>query len=161
MKKIYLALSLIAVSFFSGCASVPMASSEQDSALKQFQQPKNGNAGLYIYRNSFVGQALKKNVYVNGQLVGETANKVYFYKELAPGNHSISTESEFSENDINLPVEAGKLYFVEQHIKMGVFVGGASLEHVDNAKGMDNIKQCKLAKETDQVVYLKTPANKL
>jgi hypothetical protein len=154
MKKIYLVLSFIAVSFLSGCASVPMASSEQDSVLKQFQQPKNGNAGLYIYRNSFVGQSLKKNVYVNGKLLGETANQVYFYAELAPGNHSVSTESEFSENDINVPVEAGQLYFVEQFMKMGVFVGGAGLEIVDSAKGMKNIKQCKLAKETDETVYL-------
>ncbi|MFT5789090.1 MAG: hypothetical protein ACI8SJ_001198 [Shewanella sp.] len=144
MKKIYLALSLIALTFFSGCASVPMASSEQDSALKQFQKPQNGNAGLYIYRNTFGGQALKKNVYLDGKLIGETANKVFFYKELAPGSYSLATESEFSENNLNLPVEAGQLYFVEQFIKMGVFVGGAGLEKVDNEIGMKNVKQCKL-----------------
>ncbi|WP_351089028.1 DUF2846 domain-containing protein [Shewanella sp. S1-49-MNA-CIBAN-0167] len=161
MKKIYLVLSLIAVTFFSGCASVPMASSEQDNALKQFQKPQNGNAGLYIYRNSFVGQALKKNVYIGGKLIGETANKVYFYKELAPGSYALATESEFSENNIELPVESGQLYFVEQYIKMGVFVGGAALKTVDNQTGMKNIKECKLAKETELDIYLpkQAPAN--
>ena len=132
-----------------------MASSEQDKALKEFQKPAEGKSGLYIYRNSFAGQALKKNVYINGKLIGETANKVYFYKELTPGPYVLATESEFSENNVDLQVEAGELYFVEQYIKLGVFVGGAALEKVDSQKGMKNVLASKLAKETDKDIYLK------
>ena len=84
----------------SGCATVPMASQEEDAKLKTFQKPADNKTGIYIYRNSFAGQALKKNIYINGEMIGESANKVYFYKEVEPGEQTLSTESEFSENNI-------------------------------------------------------------
>jgi hypothetical protein len=122
-KRVRLAAAVLCVSLIAGCATVPLAPMEQDSALKAFPQPAAAMAGLYIYRNSVVGQALKKNVYVDKVFLGETANKTYFYKEITPGQHEISTESEFSDNAITFQVEGGKNYFARQYIKMGVFVG--------------------------------------
>lgn len=132
--------------FFAGCASVPMAPKEQDAKLKLFSAPSIEKSGIYIYRNSFVGQALKKNVYIDGALIGESANKVYFYKETTPGTHKISTESEFSNNDIELKTEGGANYFVEQFIKMGAFVGGAGLKVVSEEEGKKNVLSTNLAK---------------
>lgn len=145
-KKVFLVAVIISVSLITGCASVPMAPMEQDSALKVFSPPAADKAGLYVYRNSFVGQALKKNVYVDRVLLGETANKTYFYKEIAPGEHQISTESEFSDNAITFQAEGGKNYFARQYIKMGVFVGGANLEMVSEQEGMEEVLKCRLAK---------------
>ena len=61
MKKI---ISLIAIIAFTlgGCASVPMESTTKSNMAKQFNTPSEGNSGLYIYRDSFVGQALKKDI---------------------------------------------------------------------------------------------------
>lgn len=145
-KRIILVAAVICVSLIAGCATVPLAPMEQDSALKAFPQPAADMAGLYIYRNSFVGQALKKNVYVDKVLLGETANKIYFYKEITPGQHEISTESEFSDNSITFQAEGGKNYFARQYIKMGVFVGGANIEMVSEQEGMEEVRQCRLAK---------------
>jgi hypothetical protein len=146
MFKKSLAITMISASMlFAGCASVPLASKEQDAKLKTFTAPQD-KAGVYIYRNSFVGQALKKDVSVDGQRLGETSNKVYFYKEVAPGAHKLSTESEFSDNVVDLKTEPGKNYFVEQYIKMGVFVGGAGLKVVSEQEGKKNVKECQLAK---------------
>lgn len=156
MKKILLMASLLAVTLLSGCATVPMADKAQDASLKEFQKPAENKAGLYIYRDTFAGQALKKNLYINGKLIGETANKTFFYREVDAGKYVISTESEFSENDLELTVEPGKHYFVEQYIKLGVFVGGAGLKLVDTENGMKAVKKCSLAKETDKELYLKT-----
>ncbi|MCL1090660.1 DUF2846 domain-containing protein [Shewanella profunda] len=130
----------------SGCATVPMASKEDDAKLKTFQKPADNKTGIYIYRNSFAGQALKKNIYINGEMIGESANKVYFYREVEPGEQTLSTESEFSENDLKVSTEGGKNYFFEQYIKIGVFVGGAGLQAVTDAEGMKNVQDCKLAK---------------
>jgi hypothetical protein len=69
----------------------------------------------------------------------------YFYRVIKPGVHSLSTESEFSDNTLNLEVTGGKNYFVRQYIKMGVFLGGANLELVSE-EGKESIKKCKLAK---------------
>lgn len=126
----------------SGCASVPMGSSDEDLALKQFPAPPKGEAGLYVYRDSFMGKALKKSISLDGQLLGETANGVYFYELIEPGEHSLSTESEFSDNTLVFTASAGENYFVEQYIKMGVFVGGAGLEMKSKDEGMKAVRGC-------------------
>ena len=138
---------MITTVLLTGCASVPMGTPEQDAALKQFKAPPADKAGLYIYRNSFMGQALKKTVTLDGAVLGETANKIFFYKEIAPGKHNISTESEFSDNSLVLDAVAGKNYFVEQYIRMGAFVGGAALRLVDEEKAKPKVLETKYAVE--------------
>lgn len=143
-----LLITAIAVSFLSGCASIPMESPENTAMAKQFNPPSEGNSGLYIYRAGGPGGALKKDVRVNDKCIGETAPKVFFYEEVA-GNaeHTVSTESEFSPNKLIVSTETGKNYFIKQYIKMGVFVGGANLKLVDEEKGKKAIGKLKMAKK--------------
>ncbi|HSB96652.1 MAG TPA: DUF2846 domain-containing protein [Spongiibacteraceae bacterium] len=148
MLKSLSAPLLAACMFLAGCATVPMAPHERDARLKSFTAPAADKSGIYIYRDTFGGQALKKDLYIDGQRIGETANKVYFYQEIAPGAHKIATESEFSNNEIDLQTEGGKNYFVEQYIKLGVFVGGANLEVVSEEEGEKEVRSCKLAYST-------------
>ena len=145
-RNAFFGTALVALSLMTGCASVPMASPSEDATLKTFASPSAGQAGLYVYRDTIVGQALKKNLYVDGALLGETANKVYFYREVTPGQHQLSTESEFSDNSITFEAEGGKNYFAEQSIKIGVFVGGAGLKMVPDDYGMMKVRECRLAK---------------
>jgi hypothetical protein len=145
-KKTILGVVLIFIALLSGCASVPMAPKEQDTALKAFTQPGADKAGLYVFRNSVIGQALKKKVLLDGTVIGETANKVYFYKEITPGNHTLSTESEFSDNSLTFEAKSAENYFAEQYIKPGVFVGGANLKMVSAEEGKKGILECQLAK---------------
>lgn len=153
IKKSFLVLMLIATSYLMGCAAtVPMASIEEDSIKKQFKKPSKGAAGIYVYRDSSLGFALAKEVYIDDVLLGETAAMTYFYKEVSPGSHKISTESEFSNNDLVISVKKGKNYFVNQFIKMGLFVGGAGLEQVSESVGQNGVRQCRLAKETGMKV---------
>ena len=140
--SILLCLGLTAL---TGCASVPMESKEQDAISKTFSPPTAEKSALYIFRNSFVGQALKKLVSVDGKPVGQSANQVYFYNEITPGNHTISTESEFSDNSVTFQAEAGKNYFARQYIKLGVFIGGAGVEMVSEEEGKKEVLQCNRA----------------
>lgn len=129
-----------------GCASVPLNDAASSGRAKSFEAPQEGKAGLYVYRDSFVGKALKKDIWVNGECLGQSADKVFFYKEVEGGRpHKISTESEFSENHLTVNAEAGKNYFVRQYIKMGVFVGGAGLEQVDEATGKAAVSRLNMA----------------
>ncbi len=145
-KKI--SLVVIVAFVLGGCVSVPMKSIKESNQAKQFRPPSSGNAGLYIYRDSFVGQALKKDIWIDGKCIGESAPDTFFYEEVA-GNkeHKISTESEFSPNDLVLTTKTGKNYFIEQYIKLGLFVGGAGLELVNNEKGMGAVSKLGLAKK--------------
>ena len=120
----------------TGCASVNMASKEESDKAKQFAAPNPGNAGLYVYRDSFVGKALKKDIWVNGKCLGESASDVFFYTQVEGGKtHKIETESEFSPNALEVFMEAGKNYFIRQFIKLGAFVGGADLEQIPEEQG--------------------------
>lgn len=123
-----------------------MGDPKADAQLKTFPAPPADKSGIYIYRNSFVGQALKKDLHVNGECIGETANKVYFYRQVAPGKQTLSTESEFSDNSLDLITDGGQNYFIEQYIRMGVFVGGANLKQVGVEEGKKNVLESKLAK---------------
>jgi len=144
MKKI--AFIALASALFTGCASVQMESQEASDKAKQFSAPSPGNSGLYLYRDSAVGRALKKDLRVDGKCIGESAPDVFFYTEVA-GNkeHVISTESEFSPNTLTLLFEAGKNYFVRQYIRLGVFVGGADLEVIPEAQGKEAVAKLELA----------------
>ncbi len=135
----------VAFALLAGCASVPTATVEEDSARKRFDPPPEQMAGIYIYRNSNFGAALKKSVTVNGRALGQTAPMTYFYTVVPPGEHTLATESEFGDNSLVLDAEAGKNYFVRQYIKMGVFVGGSKLEMVDEATGKEGVLECTLA----------------
>lgn len=142
-KTMLVALSALLV---VGCASVPMETSQKAAAAKQFSPPPEGKAGLYIYRYGSFGAALKKDVWIDGQCIGETARNVFFYEEVAGGQeHKIATESEFSPNDLLLKTESGKNYFIQQYIKFGVTVGGAGLKLVDEAEGKKQVEGLGLA----------------
>jgi len=143
-----LSLIALAASLFAGCASVPMESTEASARVKAFQPPSEGNAGLYIYRGSGVGTALKKDIWVDDKCIGESAPNVFFYEEVKGGReHKVSTESEFSPNDLLVRTENGKDYFIRQYIKMGVFVGGANLELVNNEEGKRDVSDLELARK--------------
>lgn len=144
MKNI--ATIVVASIIFTGCASVKMESKESSEKLKQFSPPTSGNAGLYLYRDSGLGTALKKDLRVDGKCIGESAPNVYFYTEVEGGKlHVVATESEFSPNTLAIMVDAGKNYFVRQYIKIGLIIGGADLEEIPEEKGKQAIAKLELA----------------
>lgn len=145
--KIGSVLTLAVALLVSGCASVEMASTSEGAKAKEFNPPGAGNAGVYIYRDSFVGQALKKDIWIDGKCIGESAPDVFFYTEVAGGkNYKIDTESEFSPNALELMFETGKNYFIRQFIKLGVFVGGAGLEQIPEEDGKIAVGKLEMAK---------------
>ncbi len=145
--KIVSVAFLTATLVISGCASVDMASKAESEKAKEFNPPSQGRAGVYIYRDSFVGKALKKDVWIDGKCVGESAPDVFFYTEVEGGKtHKVDTESEFSPNTLELMFEAGKNYFLRQFIKMGVFVGGAGLEQIAEDEGKTAVSKLDMAK---------------
>ncbi|KGJ88004.1 DUF2846 domain-containing protein [Thalassotalea sp. ND16A] len=147
MKTALLA-TIIATTLLAGCSSVPMESKETTDLAKEFNAPSKDTAGIYVYRkDTFVGAALKKDVWIGKDCVGETAKGVFFYKEV-PANEKleVSTESEFSPNTLTINAKSGELYFVEQFIKMGAFVGGADLELAHAESGKSEVLRLGMAK---------------
>ena len=122
--------TIIITALLSGCASVQMEPETTSNKAKEFNPPSTGMSGVYIYReDTHLGAALKKDVWIDGNCIGETAKGVFFYHEVeGDKEHTFSTESEFSPNDLIIQTAMGDLYFIEQSLRFGVFVGGAELE---------------------------------
>ncbi len=141
MKSLFtvvaLTLSLV------GCASVNMGDAKQDAALKTFSIASD-KAGVYIYRNETIGAAIKMNVELNGQAIGQTAANTYLYKEIPPGKHTFTSKA---ENDSSIEVDAkpGTLLYIWQEVKMGVLSARSKLQLVDQAQGQKGVLATKLA----------------
>jgi uncharacterized protein DUF2846 len=143
MVKRMLALgALITVVLASGCASVPMASADQDTAAKSFK-PKQGQANIYVYRNETMGAAIKMPVALNGRLVGDTASKTYLLLEVPPGQHTVTSKTE-NDSTVTVNAAAGSNYFLWQEVKMGFAVARSNLQQVDEKTGRAGVEECKL-----------------
>lgn len=141
----FTALALSAL-MLTGCASVNMASKEDSAKAKEFNAPAPGKAGLYVYRNSSVGTALVRNIWVDGECLGGSAPNTFFYKQLDGGKkYKLETQSEFSPNAIEVFLENGKNYFIRQFIKLGVFVGGADFEQLPEEQAKADVAKLELA----------------
>ncbi|WP_071873101.1 DUF2846 domain-containing protein [Atopomonas hussainii] len=141
MKKL-LALSALLLSLV-GCASVPMGDPAMDAKLKQFQVSPDKSA-IYIYRNETMGTAVKMDVAIDGQPIGQTVANTYLYKEVTPGKHVITSEA---ENTSTLEVDAkpGSAVYVWQEVKMGVLFARNKLQEVSPAEGQAGVRETELA----------------
>ncbi len=133
---------MICILVLSGCASVPMASLDQDSRAKEFSPPPN-KSSIYIYRHENFGAAIPMTVSVNGRALGQSGAQTYFYLNVNPGKFTIESHA---ENISNLPLvtEAGKNYFVWQEIKMGMWMARSLLQQTDEAAGRAGVLASKL-----------------
>ena len=147
MRTTTCAALLLSYLAMTGCASVPMEGMEETSIVKKFNPPVEGSSGLYIYRPSSLGGAVKMDVWVDGKCIGESAPYVFFCEEVeGDKSHKVSTESLVVTKDEQLiKVKSGMHYFIRQYIKFGVFVGGAGLELVDEEKGKKEVSELDMA----------------
>jgi hypothetical protein len=129
--------------FVAGCASVPMASMDDDATAKSFVVASNKSA-IYLYRNESLGAAIPMTVTLNGKVAGQSAAKTYFVWIVDPGTHELSSVAE-NTSVLKLNTEAGKAYFVWQEVKMGMWMARTLLQQVDDATGRRAVAECKRA----------------
>ena len=73
IAKFRVSIGIALLSLLAGCASVEMASIEQDNLRKSFSEPSDEKAGLYLYRNGLLGTAVKRSLSIDGIPVGAPA----------------------------------------------------------------------------------------
>lgn len=143
MKLFVYIVTTFAVLQLTGCASVPMASMDQDSKAKEFTVPKD-RASLYIYRNENFGGAIPMTVSVNDRILGQSAAKTYFKLNLGPGLYNVASTTE-NTSTLPITISAGNNYFVWQEVKMGVWMARSELHQVDEQTGRAGVLESKLA----------------
>jgi len=148
MKHLATLITIVMTLFLAGCASVPMASGEQDVKAKEFATVAD-KANLYIYRNELIGAAIPMSVDINGKLVGQTAAKTYFQLLLDPGVYNLTSRAE-NDSMLSITLEANKNYFVWQEVKMGFLVARNQIQLVDEPTGRAGVAESKLIASADQ-----------
>lgn len=141
-KKLLTTCALVGVLALSGCASVPMADKNADVQAKAFM-PASDKATVYIYRNETFGSAIKMPVLIDNVSVGDTASKTYIEKQLAPGQHTITSKTE-KDSSVSINMLAGQIYYVWQEVKMGMWAAGSALHVVDAQKGQAGVRESKM-----------------
>lgn len=126
-----------------GCASVPMGDPKKEAESKTFSA-KPETAGVYIYRNESFGAAIRMDVLVDGKPLGKTAAKTYYFTDVTPGHHTITSISENSDS-LAIEAEAGNLYYVWQEVKMGVLYARTKLHLVHETEGKKGVLESNLA----------------
>jgi hypothetical protein len=129
--------------FMLGCASVPLATPDQDVRAKSYATSAD-KANVYLYRNESMGGAVKMSVALDGKMAGQTGPKTYFLWHLAPGAHEIVSYAE-TDASLKLTLEAGRNYFVWQEVKMGLMSARCALHQTDQETGRKGVDECKLA----------------
>ena len=142
------ASAAMGLALLTGCAvSVPLQPTEVSNQAKAFAAPASGKAGIYVYRQDVnLDQTLKKDVYIDGICLGQSAPGVFFYTEVeGDKTHSVATEGAFTPNEVEVYTESGKLYFFEQEMKFGILVASASINQVDERTGKEEVTRCQQA----------------
>lgn len=142
IRNVVAVASLLSTILISGCASVPMASDEQDAKAKTFAVPK-GKSNIYIYRNENMGAANKMPVAVDGKLIGDTVAKSFIFLTVNPGKHTVLSKTE-NDSTLDLVTQPNKNYFIWQEVKMGAWAPRSKLQLVDEATGKKGVGECKL-----------------
>ena len=145
MKKICLVVAaLAALPLFAHCAQASKASSEDSAAAKEFQAPADRGV-VYLYRTGrMMGAAVAIEVKVNGQAAGGTSPGSFFRWQLKPGPHTFYSSTGESSATVQVNVEAGKLYFIEQNARIGLDSGRVTMSQRDVEGGKKRVKGMKL-----------------
>jgi len=99
---------------------------------------------IYVLRPSMIGNKIQSKLAVDGDWKGVTRGDNYFYFTLDPGEHYFCSEAE-NHSLLTLKVEAGKTYYVEQHIEMGIMKARNKIEPMTDEEGKTKLAKAHLA----------------
>ncbi|WP_415909814.1 DUF2846 domain-containing protein [Oleiharenicola sp. Vm1] len=131
----YSKIVLIVVAAFAallevGCASVTR------QATNVYPEPKPDKGLVYFYREKkFMGAAISYDITErpSNKVIGAIANGTYFFYDADPGSHTFVASTE-ADSSRTIQVEAGKTYYVECGVEMGVLAGRPALKIASDAE---------------------------
>jgi hypothetical protein len=107
-------------------------------------QPPSGKSLVYVVRPTLLGKPFGGDITANGEYIGTTQGGLYVYAVLTPGNYKFEVTGQDNESDIEVNLEAGKIYFIKQSVYPGIFKGMAKLALLDNDEGRKSLQECAL-----------------
>ena len=99
---------------------------------------------VYVMRTTMLGFKIHSKLAVDGKWMGVNRGKTYFYFTLDPGEHYFCSESE-NQDYLALTVEAGKTYYLQQKVEMGMWKARTNLALMDEAKAKKELPDLNLS----------------
>ena len=145
-------LSLVAAPALRGASASgdpdEPGSSEPGGALVVFTkdhpvaEPKTDKALVYVVRPTSFGAAIKSFFFCDDDVLGVNQGSSYFFAHIAPGKRVFWSKSE-NVDALELNVEAGQVYYIQQHVDLGAFRARTRIELLDDAAGKEALAKCK------------------
>ncbi len=142
MKNFFKMVVLLCVLFTIGCASGP----KYAEMAQTIPELRSDQGRIYIYRNTVLGAAIQPDVKLNGEVVGSSAAKGFYFVDREPGNYKMMTSTEV-DRSLSFILEAGQIRYVRLNVSMGFFVGHVYPELVEDAIGKKEIQECSYVKK--------------
>lgn len=131
-----------------GCAKTSKAPVESSDTAKSFETVDDKGVVFLYRRGRAVGAAVATQIKINGNDAGGTGPGTFFRWELKPGTYVFSASTEESSAAVEVVVEAGQLYFVEQNQRIGLSSGRVQIDIRDESTGMAAVQGLKLLVST-------------
>ncbi len=153
--KFVLLLLALTVSIFSigqtkhnatDTAIIEEATPKQKDSVAKSLSPVQGKAIVYLLRPTDFGAIVKMNIDCDDIHIGSTTAERYVYTLVNPGTHVFVSKSE-NHSSLSITVEAGKIYYIKQQVKMGIFFAETKLKLLDDTEGKKYLSKCKLSKD--------------
>jgi hypothetical protein len=140
MKAVVKVLLLIlTVCGIASCATTGVKFSEMNVA-KASQDPGQGR--IFIYRPSSLGAAIRPDILLNNEKVGEAISWGFFYVDRPPGEYTVVTSTEVTRK-CSFTLDKGQTRYIRMAVSMGFFAGHVYGELVDEAVGIEELKGCR------------------
>jgi hypothetical protein len=99
---------------------------------------------IYVLRPTIIGLKIHSKLAVDGEWKGVNRGKTYFFFTLEPGEHFFCSESE-NQDYLKLTVEAGKTYYLQQKVELGLFKARTNLVVMTDEKGKEKLEDVHLS----------------
>jgi hypothetical protein len=127
----------LAVKCLLGSAITVLALSVNPAGAADLPQVEADKGLVVFYRtNKFAGGAIRFNLNHASGTLGQLLRGTYLYKSVDPGEHAFWSQA-ISQDSITIVVEAGKTYYVEGVVKMGLLAGRPNFNQVSKERALE------------------------
>ena len=117
---------------------------DTDKSRHPIPDQPGDKALVYVLRPSMMGNKIQTKLAVDGDWKGVNRGNNYFYFTLEPGEHYFCSAAE-NHSLLTLKVEAGKTYYIQQHIRMGVMKARNEIDAMTEEEGKTKLANARLS----------------
>ena len=104
-------------------------------------EPMDGKALVVVVRPAKMGYAVKSFFLMDDAPLGINKGSSYFFTHVDPGAHVFWSKSE-NVDALELAVEAGKTYYIQQKVQIGGLKARTKLEVLTEEQGRAALEKC-------------------